>query len=621
MRSDHRRSKPAFRVEKRLRGYVWLMLLLLAALSAQLFRLQVLRRDYYANLAIHNRVRVHRERALRGEILDRHGRLLVENTARFQLRLLPRHLPRQPEERSRVFQRLAPMIDSEPDWIEERYRRRAEGHRSRWDPLPIQTDLTMAEVSRLEASLHLLPGVEVEVVPRRHYIHGALLAHALGRLGEVTRAELGRPESAGHYQAGDLIGRLGIEKRWEDSLRGRSGLWLDEVDSVGRKIRTLDPPHPIQARPGDSLYLTIDLDLQRIAEEALGDQRGAVIGVEPRTGEILCMVSKPAVDPNEFSLGISGQRWSEIRADPRKPMLNRTLTQAFPPGSTFKPILACAGLETGVVSGTTRQYCVGSIRLTNRAWRCWSWRKGGHKETDLRKALEQSCNVYFYVLGHSLGIERIAHWARLFGLGERTGIGLDAESPGLVPDKEWKKRKYKDKWYPGETLNVSVGQGQLLVTPLQLALAYGALANGGDLFRPILISRLQTYDRKPVFTSVPELHRRIELEESTRRLVRRGLRDVVLSSDGTAHAAENPLVTIAGKTGTAQVAKLARSEGDDDEVEERYRDHNWFASFGPFEDPRLALVVLIENGGKQGSKDKIRIARTIYTSYFGPPEE
>ncbi|MDP6560683.1 MAG: penicillin-binding protein 2, partial [Candidatus Binatia bacterium] len=412
------------------------------------------------------------------------------------------------------------------------------------------------------------------------------------------------------YGMGDEIGQSGLEKRWEEFLRGRDGGQQVEVDVLGREVRVL---HQVQELPGHSVFLTIDRDLQESAYKALEGKAGAIVVMQVNSGAISALVSSPSFDPNAFAGGISSKEWSTLKDNKARPLHNRAIQGQYPPGSIYKIVLAIAALEEGAIDPERSLTCQGSMAFGNRVFR--DWKKGGHGTVDLHKAIVESCDVYFYQLGQRLGVDRIARYSRMLGLGTKTGIALDGEKKGVIPDTQWKRKRYKQPWFPGETLSVAIGQGYVSVTPIQIARLMAAVANGGKLYRPWFVRRVESFDRTPVRNYGPDLLNSISLKEDTLAHVRKALRDVVGSQRGTGKRARSDRVEIAGKTGTAQVAEMRGESVKSEHLPYAIRDHAWFATYAPATEPEIAVVVLVEHGGHGGSA-AAPLAKKVIDKYF-----
>ncbi len=563
---------------------------LLGLIAGGFWFVQIVRGGHYAELSENNRLRRLAVRAPRGLIYDRHGNTLVENIPSYSLLLdrsrsgdVPGSLAFAAAVLERPVERLAEELDrahAVPDF----------------EPVPVARNLTLAQVARLSAAGFEHPELEIEVAPLRFYRHGRQTAHVLGYIGQVSEADL--EAAAGGLRSGDRVGKDGIEQTYDAELRGDDGERVVVVDSRGR---TLEEHRREAAEPGRRLRLTLDLGLQQTAERLLRDRVGAVVALDPTDGAVRAMVSSPSYDPNAFARGLEPQQWQELLANPDDPLQNRALDNAYSPGSVFKIVMAAAGLAEKTIDPGSRVFCTGGTTIYGHRFACG--RRGGHGWVDLRQALERSCNVYFYHLGQNLGIERVARWSRAFGLGSPTGVDLAGEKAGLVPDPEWSRRARNHPWYPGETISVAIGQGPLLVTPIQLARMVAAVANGGRLVTPHLVERGRT--------AAPEA---LPIGDALLVPVREGLTMVVNSAQGTAHwSAHSDVVEIAGKTGTVQV--VGRESYAGGKRPDEYENHAWFVSFAPAGRPELVVVVFVEHGAS-GSGGAAPIARALYEEYF-----
>jgi penicillin-binding protein 2 len=428
----------------------------------------------------------------------------------------------------------------------------------------------------------------------------------LGYVGQINAGELKVRADLG-YRIGDYIGKMGIEKELDAELKGRDGFQQMEVDSLGRGIKVLSSIPPI---PGHSVTLTIDLALQQAAEDALAGLAGAVVAIDPRDGSVLAAASSPPLDPNQFSHGLSQEEWGSLSGDPRHPLQNRIIQAQYPPGSVFKIVTAIAALETGAVTPQTSFTCRGALRYGNRDFRCW--KKSGHGEVSLHRALVESCDVYFYQVGLKTGIDEIARYARALGLGSGTGIELGNEAAGLIPDSAWKRRARGEPWYSGETLSAAIGQGYDLVTPLQAALLAASVANGGTVYRPRLVRRVVDGDGNVVRESAAVVERTASLGAETLAAVRRGLWGVVNEGGGTGAAARIAGLGVAGKTGTAQVVRMPAKGERQSAAARQIKDHAWFVCFAPEGDPKIAVAAIVEHGGHGGSESAPIARRLLY---------
>jgi penicillin-binding protein 2 len=440
--------------------------------------------------------------------------------------------------------------------------------RRRFQPVQLAGDITYDQLARLESHLFALPGVVSDIQPRRHYVEGDLAAHLLGYIGEIQRRQLEQRTYQG-YRPGEVIGQAGIETLFERDLRGRQGGRNLVVDVAGRIVEVLDEEVPV---PGRTVTLTIDLDLQKAAEaaflpEVLGEpgKRGALVAIDVRNGDVLALLSKPSYDPNDFAGGIDAEIWNQLTGDEWRPIQNRAISGQYPPGSTHKVIVAAAALQEEVIDPDERLFCPGYFRLGRRTYRCW--KREGHGSVDLREAIKNSCDVYFYQLGLKVGIDRMASIARGFSFGQRTGIALGQENRGLVPTSKWKEERFGEIWMKGETVSASIGQGFNLATPLQMAVAYAAIANGGEVLRPRLVLSAEARDGAVIPGRAPERQGTVPVDPAHLARVRDALEAVVGEDGGTARRARIPGVRVAGKTGTAQVVRLRHTEDlEEDEI-------------------------------------------------------
>jgi len=588
------------------------ILLVYAVFVGRFFELQITEGADLRARSERNSVRNVVLEAPRGDIVDREGRVLATTRPAFGLQVMPVDLP---EDRKKTFAALGQLLDVDPDVFEAKVGERR--GRERFQPVRLSDDLPYDRLARIESHLYALPGVMTDVQPRRYYVSGELAAHLLGQVGRIDGRQLASEAFAG-YSRREVVGKSGLEATLEKQLRGTAGGRNVVVDVVGRITDVIDEVKPV---PGGTVMLAIDIDLQRVAEEAflpavLGEpaKMGALVAMDPRNGDVLALVSKPAYDPNAFAGGVEAQTWTQLTEDVWRPIQNRAISGQYPPGSTYKAIVAAAALEAGVIKPEEKFFCPGSFRLGRRTYRCW--RRGGHGEIALHEALVKSCDVYFYQVGLRLGVDRLARYALGFGLGSHTGIGIPHELPGLIPTSEWKERRFAEPWIKGETVSASIGQGFDLVTPLQLAVAYAAIANGGAVMRPRLV--LETRDNEGNVASGPDsvVLDRVPVSAENLALVRAGLEGVVMEPGGTGRRARVRGVRVAGKTGTAQVVGLEHTEDlDDEEVALRHRDHAWFVAYAPAEAPEIVVSVIVEHGGHGGSA-AAPIAQKVLARYF-----
>jgi penicillin-binding protein 2 len=572
-------------------------------LTVRLVVLQVLQGERFTYLSENNRIRLKRISGIRGMVFDRRGRLLVHSPPAFDLLLVPEDA----EEPEATLRRLARLLG----WDERELLSALSKNRSRppFGEIVLKKGIDWRSVVAVETHQIDLPGVTLRIRPKRSYPDKGMTAHLLGYLGEIGPGQLSSLRNRG-YRLGDEIGRFGLEKTLEEYLRGKSGGQQVEVNALGRQVRVL---YQVKDVPGHSTFLTIDRDIQKTAYKALDGKEGAIVALEANSGAILALVSTPAFDPNVFARGVTAQEWRAILGDETHPLQNRAIQGQYPPGSVFKMVLALAALEEGVIEPDTRLFCNGSLAVGKRLFR--DWKKWGHGEVDLHKGLVESCDVYFYQLGLRLGVDRIARYARMLGLGEKTGIALQGEEEGLIPDSRWKVERYGQRWYTGETPSVAIGQGYVSVTPLQMASLMAAVANGGTLYRPWYVRKVESVDGTVIREYGPEKIRSLPFKKGTLDLLRRALRDVVNGVRGTGSKARSDLVEIAGKTGTAQVAKMGRVIIKSENLPYSIRDHAWFVAYAPYERPEIVVAVLVEHGGHGGS-GAAPLAKKVIDSYF-----
>ncbi|GAM08168.1 penicillin-binding protein 2 [Geobacter sp. OR-1] len=570
-------------------------------LAARLWYLQVIDSDRLKELSEINRLRFVPVAASRGNILDRNGKVLVRNTPSFSVAIVPQEV----KDKDTLLSALSRYLGLDRDELLQRWEK-GKG-RAKYFPIVIASGISRDQLEFLEENQLWLPGIDIEMKPIREYPSGILAAHLLGYLGEITEQDLEKEEFS-EYNQGDYVGKNGLERSWEKFLHGINGGRQIEVDARGRYLRTLSETRPTV---GNSLVLTIDHAVQQAAEKAFGDRAGAAVVMEVDTGEILAFVSSPGFDPSLFAGKMPQDVWKSYLEDKRHPLENKALKGQYPPGSTFKIITALAGLESGMIDEHTTVTCKGSYDVGKDTFKCWD--KKGHGTVDLKRALRESCDVYFYQLSEKVGVDRIAEMARRFGLGSALGVGLENEKSGLIPTTEWKEKKYGKKWFRGETLPVSIGQGYTLMTPIQLASMTAALANEGTVYRPHLVKRVVDPDGRVLKEYKPEVLYRPAVKPQNFRLVKEGLLAVVNEPHGTGGAARLYEVKVAGKTGTSQVVK--QRDAKMREVAYQYRDHALFVAFAPFEKPEVAVSVVIEHG-EHGGAAAAPIAGTILRAYF-----
>jgi penicillin-binding protein 2 len=562
-------------------------------IAGQLAHLQILSGERLAALSDRNRIRLRPIAAPRGILFDRMGLPLVDNRPAFSLVVVPRDVP----DLNALVERLAGLLQIPVSELRDRLARVSSD--SPW-PLRLSRGLTLEEVARIEEWRLDLPGVTVEVEPQRAYPGVRFAAHLLGYVREVSDADLGRSD----LRRGDLVGQTGLERLHDEHLRGRDGGEQVEVDAYGRMIRVLDRREPV---PGAHMRTTIDRRIQQAAEDALGARAGAIVVMDPRNGDVLALASHPAFPVERFARPLDRETWLELIQDPTRPLLNRAVQGLYPPGSLFKIVIAAAGLQNQVITPFDRLPCPKQWVFGGRPYHNWQDQDRG--ALTLHEALQFSCNTFFYQLGLKVGPERISQMAQAFGLGRVTNSGLTGERPGLVPSPAWKREALKDKWHPGDTVSLSIGQGLLTVTPLQVARLMAAVANGGTLWKPRLVDRVVAPDGRLIWEEAPEIQGRVELAPVVLNFLRDALASVVAA--GTGKAAQIPGVVVAGKTGTAQTHEFR----SDAERKRRDQDHAWFAGFAPLDEPEVVIVVFAERAGL-GGQVAAPIAREVLKAIF-----
>jgi len=581
-----------------------IVLFVFCALGFRLWQLQIVEGDRFRMLSEKNRIRLKRLPSIRGLMLDRTGRVVVGNHPSFDVILVPEDV----QDRLTTLHTLASYLPEATDFLEGKAPRNL--RRPAYEGISVARDISWDTLAAIESHQLDLPGVTVEASLKRFYAEGNLAAHLVGYIGEVNQTEIAENK---RYRQGDLVGKVGLEKAWEEDLRGYNGGQQIEVDATGRKLRVLDE---VKTQPGYNLHLTLDLELQEQVEQSLGEAEGSVVVLAVETGEVLALASRPTFDPNLFALSIKPNEWRTLVEDPLRPLTNRALRGQYPPGSTFKPFMALAGLEEGVITPETQFNCQGGLPFGGRTFRCW--KRPGHGQVNLKQALAQSCDVYFYKVGLRLGIQNIARHARRFWLGQDLKLQLEAAS-GVIPDVEWKRRRFDAPWYEGETLSVVIGQSYVLTTPLQMAVATAALANGGVIYRPFFVTQVSGADGASIQTYSPEVITRITIPEEHLRIVQDGMREVVHGERGTGKKALLPHVEVAGKTGTSQV--VSRIHDEEEEVPRHHRDHAWFIAFAPVQNPQIAVACLIEHAGKGGGAVAAPVVRQVLEAYFRIAEQ
>ncbi len=577
------------RLSRRVMLFHAVLLLLLVGYLLTFWYLQVVQGDEYSVLAENNRLRRIPLPPTRGVIFDRHNEVIASTRPSLDLVLRREGLV----DADGQFRRIESVLGIPYDTLRDRLDEMAD--RPTFEPLMIREDVGLEDLAKIEARREWFPSVEVVQSARRDYPDRQAVAHAVGYVGEVNQQQLDE-QAGGPLEIGDIVGKAGIERSYDDVLRGRRGWKLVTVNSLGRQLGEAQIGR--EPEDGHRLRLTLDLRLQRALLEGLGEDAGAGIFMDPWTGEVLALASTPAYDPNVFASRVTPDIWTSLLKDPKKPLQDRAIGSFYAPDSTFKVLMTIAGLETGAITPSTVLHCGGSINMYGRPFLCW--KKGGHGAVDVHKALVQSCNVFFYQVGRAAGIDAIARYGTMFDLGRLTGIDVPGEGRGVLPSPEWKMKTKKEPWFAGETISVSIGQGLLAVTPVQMATLMSAVATGGSLPRPHLYR-----DEKPAPVKLP-------ISPGTFAIVQGALKDVV--EEGTGRRASLGSISVAGKTGTAQVLK--KSAGiDADKLPKDERDHAWFVGYAPADHPEIAFAVVVEHGG-HGGTTAAPIAKRVLEAYF-----
>lgn len=573
-------------VKQRLNWLLIFMIICFSILVISLWYLQMIKGEEFKERAVENCIRSLVEDAPRGRIYDRQGKLLVTNRPAVVVSIIPAEV----DDLEKLSERLSKIIGISPEEISQTVKNYRENP---FKPVKILDDCKTNKIVEIEERKDELKGVVLEVKPRRDYLYHDFAAHSLGYVGEIDKEELqqfGNPK----FQGGDIIGKAGLEKYYDDILRGEKGGKEVEVDALGQEIATLLYQKPI---PGEDLVLTIDRDLQLYGENLLYDKKGSIVVSDPNSGEILALVNRPSFSPNIFANGISSSDWQRLSSDTDYPLTNRSVQGLYSPGSIFKVVTAAAALEEGVTDRKRKIYCSGSFELANQVFVCW--KETGHGSLSIVDAIAHSCNIYFYTLGKDLGIERFNKYMQKFGLGAKTGIDLPAEATGTIPSAQWKQREVKEIWFPGDTINLSIGQGYLLLTPLQVHNLITTIAAEGEVYKLHLVKKIISADGKTVKEITPEIYKKVDFTSDTFKIIKEGLRQTILK--GTGWRANIKELAVAGKTGTAQ-----NPQGET---------HAWFIGFAPYENPEVCITVFIENGG-EGGEAAAPIARAMLEKYF-----
>lgn len=577
-------------------------------LFVRLFYLQVIKGDELRRLSENNCIRLQSTDPPRGLIFDRNGVLLVDNRPSFDLNIILKDAKPVKD----TIQKLSRIIHVPESELTSKIA--SDKHSSSYKPIVLKQDIGRDLLAVVETRRYDLPGIGVNIKARRHYINKLSAAHLIGYLGEINSDEL-KSSKYSALKPGDYIGKFGIEKAFESFLRGKRGGRQVEVNVMGQVVGVLKT---VEAQAGNNIYLTIDHILQQQAETLLKDAAGAVVAMDPGTGHILALASSPPFDQNLFVNGMSHEQWEALITNPFSPMENKAIQGEYPPASTFKIITAIAGLEEGVVDENFTVYCPGHYKFGNRIYRCW--KKGGHGDVDLVKALTESCDVYFYQLGQKLKIDRIASYASSCGLGSPTGINLDHEAAGLIPTSIWKKRHTGMPWQPGETLSVAIGQGYDLVTPLQMVVLTSAVANGGIRYKPLILMEIRTGKGKTIIKGEAQAVGKLPISKQTLAMIKKCLWEVVNHPKGTGRIARIDGIDVSGKTGTAQLVERKDDDTESEtEISDHHKAHAWFVSYAPSIDPKIAVAVIVEHG-EHGSSAAAPIARDIIKTYLKKDE-
>jgi penicillin-binding protein 2 len=586
-------------------------------LVGRLVWLQVVRYDYYTDLSQGNRVRIEPLPAPRGIIYDRQGLILAENQPAYQLELVPEQVP----DLDATLQGLVRIGLLDADDVDDA--KRTVRSRRPFDSVPIRLHLSESDMAAFGVNRFEFPGVDIRTRLARSYPQGETAVHALGYVGTVSATDLARIDREA-YAGTSTIGKVGIEAAYEDPLRGRNGSREIMVNARGRSVEKLGTLQAaLQTRPGEpgtDLFLTLDLEVQRVAEQAVRDQRAAIVALDPNNGDVIALVSRPGFDPNLFARGLTRTEYAALNENPDRPLFNRALRGTYPPGSTIKPVVALAGLTHGIIEPDKPFFCIGYFSLPGSSHRFRDWRPKGHGAVDLRSAISQSCDPYFYSLSNQLGVRRLNAFLGQFGLGKPTGIDIGGEKSGILPSPEWKKTAFKQRsaqvWFPGETVIFGIGQGYMTSTPLQLAHMTAILATRGKNFEPRLVRAMRNPRTQRMTELTPAPLPPLQAASAEHwDLIIDGMRAVMEGGTATRSAAGAPY-SIAGKTGTAQVFSVAQNARyNESAIAERLRDHAWFVAFAPIEAPRIAIAVLVENG-RSGSGTAAPIARTVMDAYL-----
>ena len=567
------------------------IILLTSGLIVRLIYLQIVGHEHYSSLAKDNSIKIVPLVPTRGIIYDRHGKVLAENTPSYSLELIPEQISNMDE----TLLRLQKLLDIPDEKIEQYQKLRK--RQKRFVSTPLLLSMNDEELAKFAVVRPYFRGVDIHTQLVRHYPYSDLAAHVIGYVGRINEAEIKELPLA-EYRGSTHVGKLGIESSYEKELHGKTGYAEIETNVQARLLNTL---HEITPDPGTNLYLTLDIDLQKTAYDALDSFNGAVVAIDIKTGGVLTFVSRPGFDPNPFVVGIANEAYQALQVSENQPLYNRALRGLYPPGSTIKPFIALAGLEYEAISPQQKLLCPGYYQLPGVSHRYRDWKKGGHGAVDLSRAITESCDVYFYRLASILGIDRMHSFLQKMGFGEKSGIDLIGEKAGLLPSREWKQEQKNQAWYPGETLITGIGQGYHQVTPLQLARATATLANKGKVVTPFLVDKMVSAQGTRPGPTLPNVT--LQLNPDNVNKVIEGMVNVVHSAHGTAKGINTDIdYQIAGKTGTAQVLGIKQNaKYNENAIDFKFRDHALFIAFAPATDPKIAIAVVVENGGHGGS--------------------
>jgi penicillin-binding protein 2 len=566
-----------------------LILLLTSGLIVRLVYLQIVGHEHYTTLAKDNSIKIEPLVPTRGIIYDRHGKVLADNTQSFSLELIPEQISDLNDTLNRL-QKLLNISDEKIDQYQKQRKRQ-----KRFVSTPLLISMTDEEIAKFAVVRPYFPGVDIQARLVRHYPYAELASHVIGYVGRINEAEM-KSLPIAEYRGSTHVGKIGIETTYETELHGKTGYAEIETNVQARAINTVNSVPPV---PGENLYLSLDIDLQKTAYDALDGFNGAVVAIDVKTGGVLVFASRPGFDPNPFVIGIANDAYQALQSSENQPLYNRALRGLYPPGSTIKPFIALAGLEYNAINAEHKLFCPGFYQLPNVSHHYRDWKKGGHGSVNMSEAITQSCDVYFYSLASMLGIDRMHNFLQHFGFGEKSGIDLAGEKQGLLPSREWKRNQRNQSWYPGETLITGIGQGYLQVTPIQLAKAVATLANKGKVVIPTLVKN--TTPAAELGMKSPESDITIKSEHIN--TIISAMVNVIHDPHGTAKGiSKNINYQIAGKTGTAQVFNIKQdAKYNENEIDFKLRDHALFISFAPADDPKIAVAVIVENGGHGGS--------------------